>query len=98
MWLIVGGAEKAFRGHCRFALEYLPSMGCGGRAVSQLSQGRGKEGMVRVIRGGQLAERLDRIGIEACGVLGAAEVAPVTLRMVRVQAHRAMNPLDSFDG
>ena len=57
-------------------------MGCGGRVVSQLSQRCGKEGMVRVIRGGQLAERLDCIGIGACGVLGAAEVAPATLRIV----------------
>jgi hypothetical protein len=54
--------------------------------------------MMRVIRGGQLAERLNRIGIQACGVVGAAKVAPVTLWVVGVQPHRAMNPLDSFDG
>jgi hypothetical protein len=34
MLLIVEGAEKAFRGKRRFALEHLPSMGCGGGDVS----------------------------------------------------------------
>ena len=82
MLLIVEGAQKAVRGELRFALEHLPGMGCGGGAVSQLSQGCGEEGVVRVIGRGQLAERLNRIGIKACGVLGAAKMAPVALWMV----------------
>src|SRR5262245_12233512 len=96
MLLIAERAQKGLGAKSRFPLEHLLNMRTGCCAIYQLRQRRSQESEMGMIRRRLLAERLQRISIEARGVLSTVKMTPEALWMMRVPPHCSMNPLDSF--
>src|SRR5262245_8963480 len=72
--LIVKRVQKGLDGKSWLPLKHLLNVGAGSRGISQLRQRRGEKSVMAMVRRCQLAERLNRFGIETRGVLSAAKM------------------------
>src|SRR5260221_2936216 len=67
----------------RDRVDYLRERGC-------------EKGMMRVVRPCDPRNGLGGFGIFLGAIAGAPEMAPETLRVVRVEAHRLLDPVDAL--
>src|SRR4029079_1102602 len=58
--------------------------------------GCGEERMLELIGLAQPPERFHRLTISARGEIGASEMVPKSLGMMRIEKHRLLDPLDAF--
>src|SRR5882724_12281425 len=80
----------------RLALENLRGMRSSRDRVAHLRERRGEEGVMGVIGARDPREGFSRVGVFFCTVASAPEMAPETLRVVRVETHRLLDPVDAF--
>src|SRR5713226_1395946 len=85
-------------GHREFwlALQDLCRVRCSRDHVAHLRKGSGEEGMMRVVRPCDPRKGLGGFGIFLGAIARAPEVAPETLWVVRVEAHRLLDPVDAL--
>src|ERR1700676_5432765 len=94
--LVVLGSEVGGHGEFRLTLQRLCRVRGGRHPVAHLREGGGEEGMVRVVRPCDSRKGLRGCGIFLRAIAGAPEVAPEALRVVRVEAHCLLDPLNAL--
>src|SRR6185312_10990860 len=94
--LVVLGGEVGGHREFRLTVQHL----CGVRSrrdrVAHAGERGGEEGMMRVVRPGNPRKGLGSFGIFLGTIAGTPEVAPEALRVVRVETHRLLDPVDAL--
>src|SRR6266852_4268184 len=94
--LVVLGGEIDGHREFRLALQDLCRVRGGRDRVPHLRERGCKEGMMRVVRPCDPRKGLGGFGIFLGAIARAPEVAPETLWVVRVEAHRLLDPVDAL--
>src|SRR4051812_37701208 len=94
--LVVLGGEVD--GHREFwlVLEDLRRVRGSSDLVTHLRERGGEKGMMRVVGPCDPRKGLGGFGIFLSAIAGAPEMAPETLRVVRIKAHRLLDPVDAL--
>ncbi len=77
---------------------HLLHMRAGRDRVAEPAVAGGDEGVLGLVHAGEMHEGFYRLAILAGGEMGLAEVAPETLRVVRVEPHRLADPFHPSSG
>src|SRR3954468_10928921 len=80
----------------RLTLQHLRRMCSGRDTVAHLRESGGEKGMMGVVRPGDPGERFSSFGVFLRAVAGPPEVAPEALRVIRIEAHGLLDPVDAF--
>src|SRR5262249_49902330 len=78
------------------ALEHLGYVLARRRLVAELGMAGGEEGVMQMVGRRDAGKGRDRLGIMARHEMRAAEMVPEPLRMIRVEAHRLLDPRNAF--
>src|SRR5947209_3619374 len=94
--LIMLGSQVACHREFRLALYDLGRVRAGSDRIAHLRERGCEESVMRVVRQYDPREGLGGIGVFLGTIAGAPEMAPEALRVVRIEAHRLLDPIDAL--
>ena len=96
--LVMLGRQVCSYRELRLAFQHLRCMRGSRHRIAHLGESSREEGMMGVVRPRDPRKRFCGFGIFLGAIAGAPEVVPESLRVIWVEAHRPLDPVDAFFG